>query len=200
MFQTKCEFSRSCLMNSWGAKRRVASGAKAQFFLGLNVGAEAPTPVATIYEVASSYAKRAGVTAFALMLGVLIFGGNATSLPRYGTPLPPAAKDDTSSQVYQHTYDEVFQASQEASERLGYSVTAKDKDKGTISGNGAFDPQNGMAPTQCTFDILIETLNAKPETRLTINVKAKSMFGGRVEKAFKLRFLGEVHKVLSTYN
>jgi hypothetical protein len=34
--------------------RRVSSGAKAQFLLGFNVGAEAPTPVATIYEMASS--------------------------------------------------------------------------------------------------------------------------------------------------
>jgi hypothetical protein len=143
------------------------------------------------------WANCAGVITVALVLGILIFGV-------YGAPSASAApnkdKDEASSQVYQHTFDEVFQAAQEASERLGYSVTAKDKDKGTISGNGAFDPQNGMAPTQCTFDILIETLNAKPETRLTINVKAKGMFGGRVEKSFKLRLLGEVHKVLSTYN
>jgi len=46
--------TRSCLINGRGAKRRASSGAKAQSLLGLNVGAEAPTPVATIYEMASS--------------------------------------------------------------------------------------------------------------------------------------------------
>jgi DEAD/DEAH box helicase domain-containing protein len=46
--------TRGCLINGGGAKRRVSSGAKAQFLPGLNVGAEAPTPIATIYEMASS--------------------------------------------------------------------------------------------------------------------------------------------------
>jgi len=49
----KCS-TRGCLINSRRAKRRVPSGAKARFLLALNVGAEAPTPVATIYETASS--------------------------------------------------------------------------------------------------------------------------------------------------
>ena len=62
--------TRGSLINSRGAKRRIPSGAKAQFLLGLNVGAEAPTSVATIYGMAS---RLRSVFALALVvaLGVL---------------------------------------------------------------------------------------------------------------------------------
>jgi hypothetical protein len=205
MFQAKCEFSRGCLMNSRGAKRRVASGAKAQFFLGLNVGAEAPTTVATIYEAASSYAKHAGGIALALALVVLIFGGFAASSPKPGGRALPAApkKDDTSSQVYQHTYDEVFQASLEAIERLGLFVAAQDKDKGTVSGNGAYRMQcvAGPCDMNVTFGIRIQTVSTKPETRVTIDATRHGMTGhGEGITQFKNAFLRAVQQVLSTYH
>jgi len=147
------------------------------------------------------YAKRAGVIAVVLVLGVLILCGSATSSPKTGGTALPAAprKDDTSSQVYQHSYDEVFQASQETIERMGMFVGAKDKDKGAISGNGSYQVPGG-GRFNVNFDILIETLNTKPETRVTINAKAKGMFAGMVEKGFKLRFLGDLQQVLSTYH
>jgi hypothetical protein len=157
------------------------------------------------------YAKRAGVTALALVLGVLVFGGYAASLPKLGGGALPAVpnkdkdKDKQFTQVYQHSYDEVFQASQETIERMGMFVGAKDKDKGTISGNGNYlvpmTGGGGGGRYNATFDILIETLNTKPETRVTIHAKVKDwMVGGIVEKGFKLRFLGDLQQVLSTYH
>jgi len=53
--------------------------------------------------------------------------------------LPTAqAKDKTeeTTQVYQHTYDEVFQAAQAALERMGCPAAVVDKEKGIIQGKG----------------------------------------------------------------
>jgi hypothetical protein len=132
-----------------------------------------------------------------------MFAGYAASSPRPGRALPATPnkdKDLESTQVFQHTYDEVFQASQEAIERMGVFVGAKDKDKGTISGDCLYQPPPAGGKYKLTYDILIETLNTKPETRVTINAKAKAMMAGTVEKGFKLRFLSELQKVLSTYH
>ncbi len=114
-------------------------------------------------------------------------------------PAAQAAQGKTmeATQVYQHTYDEVFEASQAAVERLGYVVTDKDKDKGTISGAG-------MNPTilgvEITFDIRIEALNSKPETRVTVGARLKKrpLLGGG-PGAFLERYLSELPKVLATY-
>ena len=46
--------TRSYLINSNEGDKTISSGAKAQFLPELSVGAEAPTPVALIYEIASS--------------------------------------------------------------------------------------------------------------------------------------------------
>lgn len=142
-----------------------------------------------------SYAKRAGVIAVALVLGVLIFGG-------YGAPSASAAPSKDKSQemtwVYSHTYDEVFQATQETIERMGLFVAAKDKDKGTISGNGRY----GGGPA-ITFDVRIEAVNTKPETRVTIsNLKVKTDFLDRpvFAKRFNGEFPVELQKVLATYH
>ena len=142
-------------------------------------------------------AKCAGVAALALTLSVLIFAG-------YSTPSASAApnKDEAFTRVYQHTYDEVFQGSLEAIERLGMFVTAKDKDKGTIAGNGH---SNATTPITVYFDIHIETVNTTPETRVTINTTAK---GGAFcpgcksmnMAQFKDHFSTELQKVLSTYH
>jgi len=108
---------------------------------------------------------------------------------------PGAPKKDQShefTQVYQHTYDEVFQATQEAIERRGYFVTDKDKDKGTISGNG----ESG----HFTFDIHIEALNTKPETRVAIDVVFKGLGAGAVRQSVSQKILTEIQKVLATYH
>ena len=109
-------------------------------------------------------------------------------------------KDQEFTRIYQHTYDEVFQASQEAIERMGYFITAKDKDKGTISGNGIFYSKTsvGLMGKKCTFDFHIETLNPKPETRVTIDANAE-VWGAPAASRLKERFSNELQKVLATY-
>jgi hypothetical protein len=147
------------------------------------------------------WAKRAGVVAAALVLGVLIFGGYAAALPKPGGALPAAPKkEEAASQVYQHTYDEVFQASQEAIERMGLFLGDKDKDKGTLNGNGPYQEPGYTGTFKMIFDIHIETLSTKPETRLTINTQVKGMVARHELQSFNQRFLSEVQKVLATYH
>lgn len=105
------------------------------------------------------------------------------------------------SRTYSHTYDEAFQASQNALERMGMNVTAKDKDKGTLSGNGKYVPKGWVASLSFTFDVHVETVNTNPETRVTIYFKKNGSWGmGREEDAFGDDFLSEVQKVLATYH
>ncbi len=142
-----------------------------------------------------------GIIAVVMVLGVLLFGGSATSAPKPGGGLPAVPKkEDTASQVYQHTYDEVFQASQEAIERMGLFLGDKDKDKGTLNGNGPYQEPGYTGTFQMIFDIHIETLSTKPETRLTISTQHKGMIASHELKSFNQRFLSEVQKVLSTYH
>ena len=134
------------------------------------------------------WAKRAGVIAVALILGILIFGV-------YGAPSASAApnKDKEFTQVYQHTYDEVFQAIQETVERKGYFVTDKDKDKGTVTATSS--------NRKVDFYIHVETLNTKPETRVTVipKLKGSKLFGSGLAQDSE-DFLKELQKVLSTYH
>lgn len=142
------------------------------------------------------WAKRAGVTAFALMLGALIFGGYDWS---FANAAPQQDKDQKYTRVYPNTYDEVFQASQETVARMGLFVADKDKDKGTVNGNGRYNPDGGPISKNCTLDIHIEALNTKPETRVTIHAKVKGVISGW-EGPLKDRFLIELQKVLATYH
>ncbi len=103
------------------------------------------------------------------------------------------------SQIYQHTYDEVFQASKKAVERKGWFVTASDKDKGTITGT--------MGNTKNSFNIHVEALNTKPETRVTLQIKWYYKKQWLVSKQMEQdgrnwvnSFLSELQKVLSTYD
>jgi hypothetical protein len=149
----------------------------------------------------SRWAGLASVTALALVLGVLVFVGSAGSSPRPGGALPAVPnndKDQESTRVFDHTYDEVFQASLEALERMGYFVTTKDKDKGTISGNGIFYSQS--VAKKCTFDIHVEILNTKPETQVTVNAKVKGVWGGWADTEVKRKLFMQLQQVLSTYH
>jgi hypothetical protein len=107
------------------------------------------------------------------------------------------------TRVYQNTYDEVFQASLDAIQRMGLFVIDKDKGKGTISGNGVYQAITGAGPRnfKTTFDIHIETVSAKPETRMTINAAHfRGLLGSFGENNLKQNFLSEVQKVLATYH
>jgi hypothetical protein len=115
------------------------------------------------------------------------------------------AKDkppEETTQIYRHTYDEVFQASQDAIERMGMFVKDKDKDKGTISGNGTYRGTNntGVHNVEMIFDIKIMTVSAKPETQVTVNAQGKGIIARSYQKQFTQNFLSEVQKVLATYH
>ncbi|HKI12553.1 MAG TPA: hypothetical protein VKA02_10590 [Candidatus Acidoferrum sp.] len=135
---------------------------------------------------------RLSVIALAALLGVLVTTSLANAVPQQD-------KDQKYTRVYPHTYDEVFQASQETIERMGLFVADKDKDKGTISGNGRYNPDGGPLSKNCTLDIHIEALNTKPETRVTIHAKVKGVISGW-DGPLKDRFLIELQKVLATYH
>jgi len=112
-------------------------------------------------------------------------------------------KPENSTRIYTHTYDEVFQASQETIERMGLFITDKDKDKGTISGNGKYRVLCGYGPCfmTLTFDIRLETVSTKPETRVTIDVKRQaSAFNPRGQSEVKNEFLSQLQKTLATYH
>jgi len=144
------------------------------------------------------YAKRALITALALAVGALVLGGFAAP---FASGVPNNDKHKTATKIYQHTYDEVFQASLETIERMGLFVEDKDKDKGTISGNGRYMPKGWQYLMSFTFDIHVESVSTKPETRLTINFKKHGGAGmGREEDQFGYEFVGQVQQVLSTYH
>jgi len=145
----------------------------------------------------SWWAGRAGVTALLLVLAVLILGGYSAPSAS-GTPSKD--KDQEFTRVYQHTYDEVFQASLEAIERMGLFVTAQDKDKGTIGGKGSHQQKGVQLPRDWAFDIHIETLSTKPETRVTINASSRGWVLASEKAAFKQDMASELQKVLSTYH
>lgn len=109
------------------------------------------------------------------------------------------------TQVYQHTYDEVFQACQEAVERKGWFVTEEDKDKGTISGHD----NSGQLWSPFIFSIHIESLNTKPETQVTINGHLARKGGFHaighngledLPELLEKELTSEMQKVLSTFH
>lgn len=142
--------------------------------------------------------RRNTVGKLAVMLVVLTVASLAPGAPKNDKDGKDGKQETT--WVAQHTYDEVFQAAQDAIERLGDIVTDKDKDKGTISGKQVIGDK-------ITFDIHVEALNAKPETRVTIsstwdvrcwgcNDKLKSRVNSRLQE----KLVAEMQKVLATYH
>jgi len=93
--------------------------------------------------------------------------------------------------VYTHTYDEVFQAATNAVERIGWLVTNKDKDKGVI-----WVQYSPTKPSHC-FEMHIETLNAKPETKVTICCFKAG--GQTFPRTLAGEAFSELQKVLATY-
>lgn len=134
-----------------------------------------------------------GVTAGKLALIALVVLGFAS----LGQAAPNREPKEV-TRVYSHTYEEVFQASLDAIERMGLFATDKDKDKGTISGNGDYRPRMMSVLIKFTFNIHIEIVSTKPETRLTINFEQHPKTGEPTR--FADDFVIEVQKVLSTYH
>jgi len=128
------------------------------------------------------------VTVGKLALTILV----VLTLASLASGAPKNDKDVECTRVYQHTYDEVFQATQQTIERQGYFLIDKDQDKGTITSTTPYKHMN--------FSIHIEVLNNTPETRVTITGNyqgVKSLNAGQRE--FAKKFLTELQTVLSTY-
>jgi uncharacterized protein YndB with AHSA1/START domain len=118
------------------------------------------------------------------MLGVLATASLAPAVPGKDNP-------EDFTRIYRHTYDEVFQAVQEEIERKGWFITDADKDKGTITGT--------FTDRKYTFEIRIETVSPKPETRVAMNFNWKEHRTGPKYKAVALTFFSELQKLLATY-
>ena len=108
-------------------------------------------------------------------------------------------------QVYFHTFDECMDAAPTAIERLGWKITNVDKDKGTIAGAVPLGyPLPGFVPSGASeqpFEIHIETVSSKPETRVTL-VELKTFathgFGSQLNKSRAEQFSIEFSKALAT--
>lgn len=136
----------------------------------------------------------------------LIAGGLVIALVVWAAAfLVPAAqaKDnpEDNTRVYRHSYDEVFQATQEAIERIGCFVKDTEKDKGIITGNGKCARGGPGYLFNVEFQIKIETVSTKPETRVTLTMKTKGTFLGAQGPArnFRNDLFMELQKVLVTY-
>jgi hypothetical protein len=142
-----------------------------------------------------------GATVGKLALMMLMVLPAASLAP--GAPNKDKDQNEESTQIYQHTYDEVFQAAQDSIERLGCAVKNADKDKGIITGDGVCATGPGGHTHKVAFDMLIETVSPKPETRVTINVTSISIFKPD-KKSLQMKFtndmFSELHKVLATYH
>jgi hypothetical protein len=104
------------------------------------------------------------------------------------------AKDkEPFERIYAYTYEEVFQAAQEAAERQGWSVTSADKDRGVILGGGV------PGCSKCTFEVHIEIVSPKPETRVTFQFEHCCNWDRRYRQGQSDGYLGDIQKVLVTY-
>jgi hypothetical protein len=119
----------------------------------------------------------------------------------YGKDIEVTAQ---SSQIYDHTFDEVFQACQETFERDGLFIVDKSKDKGTLTAKSAGQTDKD---DRYAFDVRVETVSNKPETRVTVIAHLVSPWHKLVGKSFYERlaqnssqgFVVKLQKVLATY-
>jgi hypothetical protein len=118
---------------------------------------------------------------------------------------PKGDESSTNSYIYAFTYDEVFAGCLDAIARLGAFVETQDKTKGRITGHGMHEEPGGYQRGKVNFEITINTVSGKPETRVTIvsTKKACGLGCGGINRRgatdFNEQVLGELQKVLATY-
>ncbi|MGA2327731.1 MAG: hypothetical protein ABSH05_15715 [Bryobacteraceae bacterium] len=125
-------------------------------------------------------------TAVAVTLSVLATAGLAYAGK-------PKDKKQEATRVYRHTYDDVFQALQEAIERQGDFIDHVDKDKGTITANC------GKMMCTPTYEVQVVSVSVAPETRVTIRVTTKGHLCGNIWEGVANGLLGRLQIVLATY-
>jgi len=144
------------------------------------------------------------VTALAVVLGTLT--GNSAGSDEW------CEYSQDKSEIYSYTFDEVFQGAQEMTQRLGAFADSADKDKGVITGHGMSRGAPGYK-FPVGFEIHIEVLNAKPETKVSCSTrypKSSRFCNRRLKEAlekgvesgapanFNADFLGGLQKLLVT--
>jgi hypothetical protein len=119
---------------------------------------------------------------------------------------PPAAEgavhEDTDkngkySQVYSRTFDTVFQTCQDALGDMRMSVERADKDTGMIAGKGKYIEAGAYITVH--FEVAVEKLSAKPETRVNVAAKTDKFnlgLGTGYLRNFKNEFLKRVECAL----
>jgi hypothetical protein len=111
----------------------------------------------------------------------------------------PKDNPEDFTRVYAFTYDEVFQAANDALFRAGQHIKVSDKDKGLLS---AFTYFPGLG-AHCTIDVRIESISAKPETRVTYKVfecdKLPRQHKWGPASNYASGFFSSLQKVLATY-
>jgi len=120
----------------------------------------------------------------------------------YGKEIEATAEE---SQIYNHTFDEAFQACQETIERQGWFIADKDKTKGTISVH--VPPKGDFNRLDTVIQIHIQTVSTQPETRVTAHLHetARKRLGlgekWLTDDANRNahEFLANLQKVLATY-
>ena len=125
-----------------------------------------------------------------ITLLVLATASLASGVPKNGNNEDANFLPAQQTRVYQHTYEEVFEAALTAIEREGLFVTDKDKNKGIIDGSA----YGG----QVVFTLHVESLNTNPETQVTLNTHwTKKVNRRSINPSFNV--LITIQKVLSTY-
>lgn len=151
---------------------------------------------------------RAVAIPMVVVLGILTCSTNAAIANSPGRQKDKVNDEEDTTRVYTNSYDEVFQATQDAIQRIGLFVKAADKNKGTIAGNGDYLPKGATATSKVDFEINIEVVSPKPETRMTVNATAvpslsrarKARIEAIISGDFRRALFIEIQKVLATYH
>jgi hypothetical protein len=102
------------------------------------------------------------------------------------------------SRIVSFSFDDVFEAANEAMFRRGLRIESKDENLGRITANGTYNCNGPVM--NATLAVYVEQINKKPESRLTVVVDRYGIncWGGG-EKSFANKIAQDVQKVLSTY-
>jgi hypothetical protein len=121
-------------------------------------------------------------------------------------PMMAAAQDSKNNnqafaQTYLHTYDDAFEAALVTIERIGWFPNDSVKGKGVITGTAGENPLGGTRwNCKGSFELLVESVSAKPETRVTISIDLQGGgFCKDIRDDVASYYFSQLAKVLSTY-
>lgn len=105
------------------------------------------------------------------------------------------------SREYPYTFDDVFQAASDVIFRRGLIIEQKNKQAGTIVGNGHLEAVCGFGPCKMniTYILHVQEVNSKPTTRLTMTLDRHSLIAWGAESSEAIDILVDVQKHLASY-